>query len=113
MKGVTAYQLETLTHIASGNPDGDGPIDFDRLLDKMSWLPTKQSAQFVIRALVSKKLILKLGTQMRRGRHRVCFQVTEEGKRVLDPRAPSGSVVTDSPGADLDLDVAFEGLEIS
>jgi len=84
MKGLTRYQFEALRHIA--DPGLAVSIDFDQLLDKLSWQPSKQSAQFIIRALIAKKLILKVGTEMRRGRHRVVFKPTFEGLRVMDPR---------------------------
>jgi DNA-binding PadR family transcriptional regulator len=98
MKGVTPYQLEALQHIAAGAPSApERLIDFDQLLDSLSWMPTKQSAQFIIRALVTKGLITKFGTEMRRGRHRVCYQATTEGMKVLDPRVAVVSSVRTDP----------------
>lgn len=84
MKGVTPYQLEILKHVAKGT--AEAPVDFDELLEALSWKPTKQSAQFTIRALITKKLLEKTGLQLRRGRKRVCYRLTREGRLVLDPR---------------------------
>lgn len=84
MKGVTPYQLEMLQAVG-GAPEG-APIDFDSLLEKLSWKPKKESAQFTIRACITKGLMVKTDLQLRRGRLRVCYELTEDGKRVLDPR---------------------------
>lgn len=85
MKGITPYQLEVLRHVAAA--PGDAPLDFDQLLEKLSWQPTKEAAQFTIRAAVTKKLIAKTERLiLRRGRKRVCYEVASEGVLVLDPR---------------------------
>ena len=82
MKGVTAYQLEMLSAVLEGSP-GVGPIDFDQLLAQLSWKPKKESAQFTIRACISKGLMEKTELQLRRGRLRVCYRTTEKGRSVL------------------------------
>ncbi len=85
MKGITPHQLEVLRHVAAA--PGDAPLDFDQLLEKLSWQPTKEAAQFTIRAAVAKKLIAKTERLiLRRGRKRVCYEVASEGVLVLDPR---------------------------
>ena len=92
MKGVTKLQIELLEHVGAGGPDGD--LDFDQLLDLLSWSPTKESAQFTIRSVVGKGLLLKLPElQLRRGRKRVCYRLTWTGECLLDPRklAKTGS----------------------
>lgn len=87
MRGITDKQLETLQLVARGaRAPAVGLIDFDQLLEELSWKPTKQSAQFTIRALITKGLIAKSGPLLRRGRQRVVYQMTEDGKLVLDPR---------------------------
>lgn len=99
MRGITRRQLEMLTHISAGGSDGD--LDFDQLLDKMSWTPSKESAQFMIRAAVEKGHILKLAElQLRRGRRRVCYQLTREGRLALDPRGslPTPGVSPEASG---------------
>lgn len=91
MKGITPYQLEILQHVAAAADAGD-TIDFDQLLDKLSWTPSKESAQFTIRACI-KKLLLKKGDKLmlRRGRQRVIYILTPAGIQVLDPRQVSSS----------------------
>lgn len=85
MKGVTAYQLEILQKVGSAGPGL--LLDFDQLLESLSWAPSKESAQFTIRALVQKGLLAKSPVlQLRRGRKRVCYLLTGDGKKVLDPR---------------------------
>lgn len=86
---LTVYQAELLETVGKGDPVGQpgDPIDFDQLLDSLSWNPTKASAHFSIRALVRRNLLLKLPElRLRRGRMRVCFQLTDAGKAALDPR---------------------------
>lgn len=86
---LTKYQIELLQAVAGGSTTGDAtsPIDFDQLLDKLSWKPTKESAHFSIRALTKRGLIEKTEKLiLRRGRLRVGFRLTWAGKVVLDPR---------------------------
>ena len=78
MRGVTKYQLELLTAVKK-HEDAGRRIDLDELLDCLSWTPSKQSLQFSIRALIAKRMIFKAGTEVRRGRKRVCFGLDEEG----------------------------------
>ncbi|MCY1200477.1 hypothetical protein D9M72_119070 [compost metagenome] len=86
MQGVTKYQIEILEAVKK-HKDAGRHIDLDELLDSLSWAPTKQSLQFSIRALIAKRMICKVGTEVRRGRKRVCFDLDLEGVRVFDPRA--------------------------
>lgn len=96
MKGITPYQLEVLRHVAAA--PGDAPLDFDQLLEKLSWQPTKEAAQFTIRAAVTKKLIAKTERLiLRRGRKRVCYEVASEGVLVLDPRLAASPTPGSSP----------------
>jgi hypothetical protein len=67
---------------------GELLVDMDQLLDRLSWVPTKESAQFIIRAVIQKGLVEKAGIQGRRGRNRVCYKLTPAGMLVVDPRAP-------------------------
>lgn len=103
MKGITKNQAEVLTYLKKGGPDGN--LDFDQLLEQLSWEPTKAAAQFTIRALIGKGLIEKLPSlELRRSRQRICYQLTAEGKSVLDPRPPSLSVgISSIPGVSEDL----------
>lgn len=86
MKGLTKRQVELLLHVKKGG--ADDLLDFDQLLDLLSWVPSKESAQFTIRPLVRRGLLSKAELQLRRGRKRVCYQLTEAGKLALDPRGP-------------------------
>lgn len=85
LRGLTTYQQEILTAVHECAAKGFD-IDLDQLLECLSWKPTKQSLQFSIRALVAKKMIVKTGFQVRRGRKRVCFALTDAGRAVFDPR---------------------------
>lgn len=85
MRGLTKNQIELLQHVQAGGPDGT--LDFDQLLDLLSWTPSKEATQFTIRACIKKGLMEKAGElQLRRGRRRMTYQLTEEGRRALDPR---------------------------
>ena len=96
MKGITPYQLEVLRHVAAA--PGDAPLDFDQLLEKLSWEPSKEAAQFTIRAAVTKKLIAKTENLiLRRGRKRVCYVVASEGMLILDPRLAASPTPGSSP----------------
>lgn len=109
VRGLTPYQLEILEAVRKAAAEGYD-IDLDQLLDTLSWKPTKQSLQFSIRALIAKKMILKAGMQIRRGRKRVCFCLTREAEAVFDPRsaaAPEEGV----PGISEDLPAGLEDLD--
>jgi len=106
MKGLTPYQFEMLQHVRDAGSD----IDFDQLLEKLSWAPSKEAAQFTVRALVGKKLLEKSSTlQLRRGRRRVTYLLTGEGKRVFDPRgAAAPEKVVGKPGPEATADFSAE-----
>lgn len=88
MKGerLTKYQIELMVAVQGGAPDGSGVIDFDQLLEQLSWAPTKESCHFSLRALIRRNLLQKTEKLLRRGRLRVGFQLTSEGNLALDPR---------------------------
>lgn len=86
MKGITRYQLEILTQLSRVEKETGKLADFDQLLSSLSWTPTKESAQFTIRAVIGKGFIEKTALESRRGRNRVCYRITSSGKEVLDPR---------------------------
>lgn len=84
-RGLTAYQVEILQHLQRATEAE--PLDFDQLLDLLSWSPSKQSAQFSLRAMAGKGLIAKTDDlYLRRGRKRVCWVLAKEGALALDPR---------------------------
>lgn len=97
MKGLTKYQLELLKHLKAFE-DAGALTDFDQHLEKLSWTPSKDSAQFVVRAVVRKGLLEKAGIQTRRGRNRVCYRLTEKGNQVFDPRP----ALKPEPGAEVE-----------
>lgn len=86
MKGVTAYQLELLTTLSCREAATGRLTDLDQLLETLSWVPSKESAQFTIRALVARGFIAKAPLESRRGRNRICYRLLEAGRLVLDPR---------------------------
>jgi hypothetical protein len=88
-KKLTKNQAELLKLVWKGNPEGEGGVDLDQLLDRVSWKPTKQAFHFSIRAL-SKRGFLKKeeALVLRRGRLRVVFNLTPEGSLFFDPRGP-------------------------
>jgi DNA-binding PadR family transcriptional regulator len=90
MKGVTPYQLELLKAARAAH-DAGAPLDLDQLLDTLSWEPSKESLQFTIRALIKRGLIVKSDLELRRGRRRVSFLMTADGRQLLDPRPCVGS----------------------
>lgn len=109
MKGITRLQIELLDHVCKGGPNGD--LDFDQLLDLLSWTPSKESAQFTIRSVVGKGLLFKLpDLQLRRGRKRVCYRLTREGECLLDPRKTTEYRSGASHG-DASDGLLFEGME--
>lgn len=87
MRHLTKRQLEVVTVLYSASRERDSLVDLDQLLDLLSWSPSKESVQFIVRALVEKKLVAKAGIQGRRGRNRVCYRLTDDGKLILDPRS--------------------------
>ena len=105
MKGVTAYQFELLTKLQGMESTSGRFADFDQLLEQLSWAPSKESAQFTIRAIVRKGFIEKMPTETRRGRNRVLYRMTEAGRTVLDPRGRSPSAVELSVPGSADLDI--------
>lgn len=113
-RGLTPYQLEILRHLQGADPTL--PLDFDQLLEKLSWAPSKESAQFSFRALVTKGLIAKSDTHhLRRGRKRVCYLLTAAGAQALDPRLvaeklkatpPDGEKGAPAPVVEVSTDLA-------
>lgn len=117
-RGLTPYQLEILRHLQGADPSL--PLDFDQLLEKLSWAPSKESAQFSFRALVAKGLIAKSDTHhLRRGRKRVCYLLTAAGAQALDPRLvvempkvtpPDGGKGAAAPKVNTDLGAVLDSV---
>lgn len=68
-RALSAKQWEIMEHLMRGNPDGTW-LDFDELLAKCSYKPSKESMHFSLRSLVTRGLIEKKPTEFRRGQHR-------------------------------------------
>lgn len=84
---LTKNQYEFLRLVKAGNPDGEGSVDLDQLLEKLSWKPSKAAVHFSIRALSKRDLLEKEPELvLRRGRLRVVFRLLPEGEAFLDPR---------------------------
>lgn len=101
IKGLSGYQLELIQLMAALQKENRCLPDFDQLITRLSWTPTKAAAQFTIRALIKKGLIEKFGLSHRRARIRICYRLTDVGQQVLDPRfkAPEKAVNGLLPGA--------------
>jgi DNA-binding MarR family transcriptional regulator len=76
---ITTKQLEVLRVIVKGNPD-DSLTDMDQVLECIKYVATKEAMQFTIRSLIKRELILKAGSESRRGRRRVLYEATELGQ---------------------------------
>lgn len=84
--GLTSKQYKILTVICEGNKNESGkwdsPVDFDELLERLSYRTSKESMQFSIRALVKRGLVVK-GQERRRGALRTTFTPTESCKQMM------------------------------
>lgn len=88
MKRITPYQLEILSCLLDIEKATGRLTDLDQLLEKLTWMPSKESLQFTIRAMIQKEFILKMPHETRRNRNRVCFSVLKAGRAIFDPREP-------------------------
>lgn len=86
MKGITPYQFELLQRVSDLQKLHGEPPDLDQVLELLSWMPSKPSVQFTIRAMIDKGLISKRPAELRRGRVRVTFAIEKLGRQALDPR---------------------------
>lgn len=130
---ITEKQLVVLKEIATGHRKGGSFIDLDTILDRMpaalnGWKPTKQTMQFVIRALVRKGLIEKCELRYRgkdessgrRGASVRTFKLTSSGAFELShlPGASARAEVADlcmsameDPKIDLAIETMPQGLD--
>lgn len=111
MRGVTPYQFEVLQRVSELQKRHGTAPDLDQILELLSWMPSKASVQFTLRAMVDKKLISKGPTELRRGRVRVVYLLERLGKQALDPRrvvadAEVDSALTEPPQPE-DLDFSL------
>lgn len=111
---LTAKQKLILGLIAAGNPHAQ-PIDFDQLIDRLPYNPSKESMHFSLRALIKKGLVEKGGLDLRRGRSRRLILATPLGEhwaKLVCPRPAAfdpSEVEAEGNLADLaELDESFE-----
>lgn len=80
---MTGKQLEVLRVIAN-KENGGRAQDIDRIISRLSYKTTKQSFQFVIRALIKRELIEKLDCKTARGKKRRFLKITSLGLNKLE-----------------------------
>lgn len=84
-------QIKVLAIVAGKNEDGS-LVDLDQIIERQDYKTNKAAIQFIIRNLVQeKKLIEKKGSENRRGRRRVLFDVTPLGEKYAKWTAPKVS----------------------
>ncbi|MFW6855374.1 hypothetical protein ACODYM_29205 [Burkholderia gladioli] len=105
---LTKKQIELMTIVIKKNEDGS-PVDLDQILGRLSYVTTKQSLQFSIRALVAKDLIAKGELDKRGSKARRTIVPTEYGRKVMGPRDSSNLNYIATVEADiLNRDVVIE-----
>lgn len=99
MARLTDKQLLLLKVIADGSGvPSDWWLDLDQILGNLKmlgWETTKQSLQFVVRALVAKGFVEKRSVRRRRSYHRRLLATTDIGRAALNDalgRIPSALV---------------------
>lgn len=103
---LSQKQKAILALIVLGNPDG--PIDLDELIDRLTYMPSKDSMHFSIRAMVEKGLIEKGPLENRRGRARRTLVPTPLGRHwaaLVCPKPVQAIVLSEEDQKELD-DVA-------
>lgn len=107
MLQLTDKQTELLQVINTGNADGSR-VDMRQLLERLSYTPSRDSTQFVIRRLIGKGVMIKTEPERRDGHRRACYEVTELGKKILALPSGTGDSGIVSEGfleEELDLDI--------
>lgn len=84
---LSVKQMELLDTIYKKNPDGS-LVDLDQIITSQSYPTNKPSMQFIVRSMVGKKLIEKVGTEVREQRRKVIFDTTELGKKYIEWHKP-------------------------
>lgn len=103
---LTKKQKAILALIVKANPDG--PIDFDQLIERVPYTPTKDSMHFSIRALVAKGLIEKGPLSVRRGRARRLISPTPLGQHWAAALCPKPVATTLEEAIDMEAYVEAE-----
>jgi hypothetical protein len=106
---LTKKQHELMSIIIRKNEDGTA-VDLDQILAKLSYVTTKQSLQFSIRALIAKGLIVKQELEKRGSHARRTVVATELGLKVMGPRdsASSKTYIVSVEEDELSRDVVTE-----
>ena len=100
---MTSKQWDVLTIIVNGNGEVEGnfiPVDLDQILERQSYISTKQSLQFILRSLVEKGLIEKGGMENRRDRQRRLYFPTTLGKQMFGTETDHSFVEKESAFSD-------------
>ena len=79
---LTKKQVEIMKVVIAKNPDGSS-VDFDQLIERVSYETTKDSMHFSVRALINKGLIFKDEPEKRRDRQRTIITPTVRGFEAL------------------------------
>lgn len=79
---LTDKQEAVLTVVVKGNPDGSF-CDLDELIQRLPYVTTKASIQFIVRNLIGKGLMEKKPAERRRARRRVVISATPDGYELL------------------------------
>lgn len=64
--------------------NGDGSLkDLDQIIEEVDYEVTKQAIQHTVRYLIQRRMMVKAGTEKRRGRRRITYRATDLAYRVL------------------------------
>lgn len=80
-------QMELLRTIHQKNADGS-LVDLDQIVAAQSYPTNKPSMQFIVRSMIGKKLIAKVGTEVREQRRKVLFDTTGLGEKYIEWHQP-------------------------
>lgn len=84
MRALTKNQTHVLTTLFKAESFHDTPdsqkMDLDQLIEKVPYNVTKESIQFTLRFLVKRGYVEKAGTESRRGKRRVLWNLTKPGQ---------------------------------
>lgn len=108
---LTSKQKEILALVVAANKDGS-PTDFDELIERLPYKPSKDSMHFSIRALAKKGLIEKGPLEPRRGRSHRLILATALGRHwaALVCAPPPAVTTIEDPDLDAmdDVDIKIE-----
>ncbi|MBV6634379.1 MAG: hypothetical protein KI788_00560 [Mameliella sp.] len=96
---LTKKQMQVLGTIVKGHPE-DGLLDMDQLLEAIPYETSKNSIQFTIRSLITRKMIVKMDQELRRGRMRVVYAPTLRGQQMVRDDSSGGGVIIEGEDED-------------